>query len=546
LSSLPLRAHDPDYLGRYELLARLGSGGMGTVFLGRAPQGMLVAIKVVRTDFTRDAEFLGRFRSEVTRARQVPPFCTAEVLDADLDHDPPYLVVEYVDGPNLSDVVREQGPLSPSALHSAALGIATALAAIHGAGVIHRDLKPANVLFALGGLKVIDFGIARPLEATSQHTRTDQMVGTVAYMAPERFDEEPGLRVSPASDIFAWGAVVAFAATGRTPFAGDSAPATAMRILTQPPTLTGLPAPLRGIVAGTLAKDPAERPTARELLDLLLAADPPTGAAPTRPVPPAAVSPHPARPTPIDPDTPAQGSGEKAGPAHRRVLKRVSVTVAALVVLLFAGLVGYSLLPGSDADLRGAVDIASSASAPGASTPATGGAFVDPGTASDGPSAGPANSVASPPPPSRQPTHKTSQPASSAAQNTSGRNLALNCAATASSTEGDNWQASNAVDGDPATRWSSGFSDPQWLRVDLGARWQISEIRLNWENAHATAYRVEVSSDGTTWKSVYSTSNGQGGNVIVEVAKLPARFVRMYGTKRSTDFGYSVLELDVR
>jgi hypothetical protein len=118
--------------------------------------------------------------------------------------------------------------------------------------------------------------------------------------------------------------------------------------------------------------------------------------------------------------------------------------------------------------------------------------------------------------------------------------------ATASSIEGEHWQASNAVDGDPETRWGSDFSDPQWLRVDLGARWQVSEIRLSWENAHATAYKVELSTDGTTWKSVYSTSNGQGGKVIVEVAELPARFVRMYGTERSTDYGYSLLELDVR
>jgi hypothetical protein len=518
---------------------------MGTVFLGSTPQGRSVAIKVIRTDFTRDAEFLGRFRSEVTRARQVPPFCTAEVLDADLDHDPPYLVVEYVDGPSLSDVVRDRGPLSPSALHSAALGIATALTAVHGAGVIHRDLKPGNVLFALGGLKVIDFGIARPLEATSQHTRTDQMLGTVAYMAPERFDEEPGLRVSPASDIFAWGAVVTFAGTGRTPFAADSAPATAMRILTQPPTLTGLPVSLRGIVARTLAKDPAERPTARELLDLLLAADPKAGAAPIRPTPPGAVSPHPAPPVPIEPDTPVQGSGEEAGPADRRVRKRVSVAVVTLAVLLFGGLLGYSRLPGSGADLGGAGGIALSAKAPGTSTPVTGGPAVDPGTASDWPSAGPANSVTPPTTPLLQPTHEASPPASKASANTSGRNLALNSAATASSTERGNLAASNAVDGDPATRWSSGFSDPQWLRVDLGARWQISKIRLNWENAHATAYRVEVSTNGTTWKSVYSTSDGQGGNVLVEVAKLPARFVRMYGTKRSTDFGYSLFELDV-
>jgi eukaryotic-like serine/threonine-protein kinase len=284
LASQPLRPGDPGHLGDYQLEGRLGAGGMGTVFLGRSPQGRPVAIKVVRTEFLRDEEFVGRFRSEVSRARQVPPFCTAEVLDADLDHEPPYLVVEYVDGPTLTDVVRTNGPLSPAALHSAAVGIATALTAIHGAGVIHRDLKPANVLFTLGGLKVIDFGIARPLEVTSQHTRTDQMVGTVAYMAPERFDDQAARRTGPPADIFAWGAVVAFAATGRTPFQGESAPATAMRILTQPPDLTGVPAPLAGIVARALAKDPADRPSARELLDLLLAGGQPAAVPDDQPV----------------------------------------------------------------------------------------------------------------------------------------------------------------------------------------------------------------------------------------------------------------------
>ncbi|MEU7908040.1 serine/threonine-protein kinase [Actinoplanes sp. NPDC049118] len=322
MSSLPLRPGDPERLGDYEIAGRLGAGGMGTVFLGRSAQGRPVAIKVVRTEFTRDEEFLGRFRSEVNRARQVPPFCTAEVLDADPDHDPPYLVVEYVEGPNLADVVREQGPLSPAALHSAALGIATALTAIHGAGVIHRDLKPGNVLFALGGVKVIDFGIARPLEVTSRHTRTDQMVGTVAYMAPERFDEAPAQRVSPAADIFAWGAVVAFAGTGRTPFAADSAPATAMRILTQPPELGGLPAPLRGIVARTLAKDPADRPTARELLDLLLAGGEQAG----WPAP---------RPVPDDPAVPPQ-----ARPARGRMVRRAAIAVAAIAAVAVVAVLG--------------------------------------------------------------------------------------------------------------------------------------------------------------------------------------------------------------
>ncbi|HWS31932.1 MAG TPA: serine/threonine-protein kinase [Actinoplanes sp.] len=270
---MPLRAGDPAGLGRYELVGRLGEGGMGTVYLGRGPDGRLVAIKMVRSEFAHESEFRGRFRSEVNRAKQVPPFSTAEVLDADPDHEPPYLVVEYVDGPSLAAEVRTNGPLSGASLHQVAVGIATALTAIHGAGVIHRDLKPGNVLFARGGIKVIDFGIARAFEATSQHTRTDQVVGTVAYMAPERYDPVGGRPVTAAADIFAWGAVVAFAATGRTPFAADSAAATAMRILTREPDLAGVPDSLAEAVAWALTKEPQNRPTARELLDLLLAGD---------------------------------------------------------------------------------------------------------------------------------------------------------------------------------------------------------------------------------------------------------------------------------
>ncbi|MFI5890167.1 protein kinase [Actinoplanes sp. NPDC051513] len=357
----PLRPGDGTRIGRYDLVGRLGEGGMGTVYLGRSSEGRPVAIKTVRLDFTGDDEFRARFRSEVNRARQVPPFCTAEVLDADPDHEPPYLVVEYVDGPSLATKVREDGPLAGAALHGLAIGIATALTAIHGAGVIHRDLKPANVLLAPGGIKVIDFGIARAFEATSRHTRTDQMVGTVAYMAPERFDPAPGRPTTAAADIFAWGAVVAYAATGRTPFDADSATATAVRILTQPPELTGLPASLRDAAEWALAKEPQDRPTARQLLDILVAA--PTAVVPAlaeTPAPPVGVPVSPAAvlapPAPVEPDAfpsptgPSRTGPSGTGPSRTggRRLRAAAIGAVAVLVLAGAGLVAsHELLAAS-------------------------------------------------------------------------------------------------------------------------------------------------------------------------------------------------------
>ncbi|MFG1610640.1 protein kinase [Actinoplanes sp. NPDC049265] len=272
----PLRATDPSQIGPYALIGRLGSGGMGVVYLARDPDGRPVAVKVVHAELAGDDEFRRRFRSEVDRARQVPSFCTAAVLDADPDAPRPYLVVEYVDGPSLYAVVRERGPLTGSHVHSVAIGVATALVAIHDAGIIHRDLKPQNVLLAPGSPKVIDFGIARALEATTEHTRTGHMVGTVSYMSPERFDGH-GTALTPAADVFAWGCVVAYAATGHGPFDADSPMATAARIMSQPPDLRGLDGPLRRLVAAALSADPARRPTARQLLAELIGSGPPPG-----------------------------------------------------------------------------------------------------------------------------------------------------------------------------------------------------------------------------------------------------------------------------
>ncbi|MDX3098640.1 serine/threonine-protein kinase [Streptomyces sp. ME19-03-3] len=263
----PLQANDPPSVGPYRLLGRLGAGGMGRVYLGRSPGGRTVAVKVVRSELADDAEFRTRFQREVDAARRVGGAWSAPVLDADTDSAVPWVATRYVAGPALSEAVPAFGPLSPQGLRALGAGLAEALQAVHGRGLVHRDIKPSNVLLSLDGPVLIDFGIARAMDATAALTGTGVVVGSPGYMAPEQVTGRP---IGPAADVFALGAVLAFAATGRGPFTGDSAAVLLYKVAHEEPELDGLPEELRRIAQACLAKDPAARPTPRRLADLLV------------------------------------------------------------------------------------------------------------------------------------------------------------------------------------------------------------------------------------------------------------------------------------
>ncbi|MFV2175627.1 ABC transporter substrate-binding protein [Actinomadura sp. LOL_011] len=261
----PLRPGDPEQLGPYRLTGLLGEGGQGAVFLGKEDGGGAVAVKLLHARFSGDPKARSRFAAEVAVAKRVSQFCTARVLDSDVEGDRPYIVSEFIDGPSLSAVLADEGPRRGTDLDRLAIGTMTALAAIHQAGVVHRDFKPGNVLLAPDGPRVIDFGIARALDATG--TMSSVAVGTPAYMAPEQIS---GNQVGPAADVWSWGATMAYAANGRPAFGQDSIPAVMNRILNLPPDLGGLQEPLRGLVLACLAKNPALRPASQQVLAHLL------------------------------------------------------------------------------------------------------------------------------------------------------------------------------------------------------------------------------------------------------------------------------------
>ncbi|MEU5882321.1 serine/threonine-protein kinase [Spirillospora sp. NPDC047279] len=275
----PLEPGDPRALGQYEVVGRLGAGGQGAVFLGKTAGGEYVAVKLLHAQMAADPAARARFTREVAAAQKVEPFCTARVIEADVHGDQPYVVSEFIDGPSLHDVVAHNGPRSAEELERLAIGTVTALAAIHEAGIVHRDFKPNNVMLASDGPRVVDFGIARTVNSQeSAVTATGMVVGTPGYLAPEQLTGAP---LTPAVDIFAWGATMVFAATGQSPFEADTLPVIINKILNEDPDLSALPAgPLRDLVGRCLSKDAGLRPPAATLLLNLLGH---VGAAPSNP-----------------------------------------------------------------------------------------------------------------------------------------------------------------------------------------------------------------------------------------------------------------------
>ncbi|MGW7293061.1 serine/threonine-protein kinase [Streptomyces xiamenensis] len=261
-----LEAGDPRQVGRYRIEARLGAGGMGRVFLARSPGGRTLAVKVLRAELAEDAGFRRRFAREVAAARRVTGVFTAAVVDADLEGTPAWLATEYVPGLPLGRAVAEHGTWPEPAVLALGAGLAEALEAIHAAGIVHRDLKPSNILLAPDGPRVIDFGISVS-DDDGVLTQTGVVVGTPGFMSPEQL--ATGGRVGPASDVFALGAVLAFAATGSGPFGSGAGHALSYRVVHEEPDLGALPAGVRDVVARCLAKDPEQRPTVAALLEEL-------------------------------------------------------------------------------------------------------------------------------------------------------------------------------------------------------------------------------------------------------------------------------------
>jgi hypothetical protein len=312
-----LQPGDPRLIGPYQLLGRIGAGGMGRVFLGMSAAGRPVAVKIVHAELAADPEFRARFSTEVAAARKVSGLFTALVVDADVDAPVPWLATAYVAGSSLTEAVRSRGPLTAGSLLALAAGLAKSLTAIHAAGVVHGDLKPSNVLLALDGPRVIDFGISQAAEATPL-ARAGLVVGTPSFMSPE---QAAGKDVGPLSDVFSLGAVLAYAATGRKPFGTGPPAAVLERVVRGTADLEAAPAEVRPLIEQCLAKDPGLRPTAAELLAAVTAAQ----------------------------------SAMEPRPARRRSWRALITAPAIAGLLAASGVVGYGLVTAAQHQRDGAV-----------------------------------------------------------------------------------------------------------------------------------------------------------------------------------------------
>ncbi|RSS82763.1 serine/threonine-protein kinase [Streptomyces sp. WAC06614] len=261
MAMMRLRREDPRVVGSFRLHRRLGAGGMGVVYLGSDRRGQRVALKVIRPDLAEDQEFRSRFAREVSAARRIRGGCTARLVAADLDAERPWFATQYVPGPSLHDKVAEEGPLTAAQIAAIGAALSEGLVAVHEAGVVHRDLKPSNILLSPKGPRIIDFGIAWATGASTL-THVGTAVGSPGFLAPEQVR---GAVVTPATDVFALGATLAYAATADSPFGHGSSEVMLYRVVHEEPQLVGVPDSLAPLVQACLAKDPDERPSTLQL-----------------------------------------------------------------------------------------------------------------------------------------------------------------------------------------------------------------------------------------------------------------------------------------